>query len=87
MAAFVNAPFAVERGMKLLTNASGQEEQIGYALNLRHLKDGWTPMRETYFKWFVLSGNYRGGARLANYLATLRSTPSKPSGSRIDHRS
>ena len=29
MAAFVNAPFAVERGMKLLTNASGQEEQIG----------------------------------------------------------
>ena len=40
MAAFVNAPFAVERGMKLLTNASGQEEQIGYALNLRHLKDG-----------------------------------------------
>ena len=73
MAAFVNAPFAVERGMKLLTNASGQEEQIGYALNLRHLKDGWTPkLRETYFKWFVLSGNYRGGARLANYLADIK---------------
>ena len=66
MAAFLNAPFAVERGMKLLANASGQEEQIGYALNLRHLKDGWTPeLRETYFKWFALSGNYQGGARLA----------------------
>jgi mono/diheme cytochrome c family protein len=73
MAAFLKAPFAVERGMKLLTNASGQEEQIGYALNLRHLKDGWTPkLRETYFKWFVLSGNYRGGARLANYLADIK---------------
>jgi len=73
MAAFLNAPFAVERGMKLLANASGQEEQIGYALNLRYLKDGWTPaLRETYFKWFALSGNYKGGARLANYLADIK---------------
>ncbi len=73
MAAFLNVPFAVERGMKLLANASGQEEQIGYALNLRHLKDGWTPeLRETYFKWFALSGNYQGGARLANYLADIK---------------
>ena len=73
MAAFLNAPFAVERGMSLLTNASGQEEQIGYALNLRQLKDGWTPqLRETYFKWFVLAGSYKGGARLANYLADIK---------------
>ena len=73
MAAFINAPFAVERGMSLLTNASGQEEQIGYALNLRQLKDGWTPqLRETYFKWFVLAGSYKGGARLANYLADIK---------------
>ena len=73
MAAFLNAPFAVERGMKLFTNTSGQREQIGYALNLRHLKDGWTTeLRETYFKWFVLSGNYKGGTRLANYLAEIK---------------
>lgn len=72
-AAFLEAPFAVERGMELLANASGQEEQIGYALNLRYLKNGWTPeLRETYFKWFVLSGNYEGGARLANYLADIK---------------
>ncbi len=32
MAAFLNAPFAVERGMQLLANASGQEEQIIDAL-------------------------------------------------------
>lgn len=83
MAAFLNAPFAVERGMKLLANASGQEEQIGYALNLRHLKEGWTPeLRETYFKWFVLSGSYKGGARLANYLADIKkhATESVPEG-------
>ena len=73
IAAFLQAPFAVERGMKLLANASGQEEQIGYALNLRYLEDGWTPeLREVYFKWFVLSGNYKGGARLANYLADIK---------------
>ncbi len=73
IAAFLKAPFAVERGMKLLANASGQEEQIGYALNLRYLQDGWTPeLREVYFKWFVLSGSYKGGARLANYLADIK---------------
>lgn len=82
-AAFLEAPFAVERGMELLANASGQEEQIGYALNLRYLKEGWTPeLRETYFKWFVLSGNYQGGARLANYLADIKkhATESVPKG-------
>ena len=72
-AAFLEAPFAVDRGMELLANASGQEEQIGYALNLRYLKDGWTPeLREKYFRWFVMAGNYRGGARLANYLADIK---------------
>lgn len=72
-AAFLEVPFAVERGMDLLADASGQEEQIGYALNLRYLQDGWTPeLREKYFNWFVLSGNYKGGARLANYLADIK---------------
>ena len=72
-AAFLDAPFAVERGMKLLANASGQEEQIGYAINLRHLKKGWTPeLREAYFQWFVRSGTFSGGARLANYLADIK---------------
>jgi putative heme-binding domain-containing protein len=71
--AILQAPSAVEKGMKLLTEASGQEEQIGYALNLRHLKQGWTPaLRELYFKWFVLSGNYQGGARLKKYLADIK---------------
>ena len=71
--AFLQAPSAVEKGMKLLAEASGQEEQIGYALNLRFLKHGWTPaLRTQYFKWFVLSGNYQGGARLKNYLADIK---------------
>jgi len=71
--AFLQAPSTVEKGMKLLAEAAGQEEQIGYALNLRHLKQGWTPkQRELYFKWFVLSGNYQGGARLKNYLGDIK---------------
>ena len=71
--AYLEVPSAVEKGMKLLTEASGQEEQITYALNLRHLKKGWTPqLRKQYFKWFVLSGNYQGGARLKNYLGDIK---------------
>ena len=71
--AFLQAPSAVKKGMELLTKASGQEEQIGYALNLRRLTKGWTPeLREQYFKWFVLAGSYKGGARLSNYLGDVK---------------
>ena len=70
---FLQAPSAVAKGMALLNDASGQEEQITYAMNLRHLTSGWTPeLRENYFRWFVLAGGYHGGARLANYLADCK---------------
>ena len=70
---FLQAPSAVVKGMALLNEASGQEEQITYAMHLRHLQDGWTPeLRENYFQWFVLAGGYHGGARLANYLADCK---------------
>ncbi|PHS03321.1 MAG: hypothetical protein COA78_18365 [Blastopirellula sp.] len=71
--AFLQAPSAAKKGMALLANASGQEEQIGYALNLRHVKKEWTPeLRKQYFKWFVRAGNYQGGARLRNYLDDVK---------------
>lgn len=71
--AFLEAPSAVKKGMALLAQASGQEEQIGYALNLRFLENGWTPkLREQYFKWFVLAGSYEGGARFRNYLNDIK---------------
>ena len=70
---FLQAPSAARKGMALLRGASGQEEQIGYALNLRHLKNGWTSLlRESYFKWFVRAGNFKGGARLNNYLDGIK---------------
>ena len=73
IAAFLDAPYAAKKGVALLREAAGQEEQIGYALNLRHLKQGWTPeLREQYFKWFVLAGSYQGGARLRNYLGDIK---------------
>ena len=70
---FLQAPSAAIKGMALLRSASGQEEQIGYALNLRHLKTGWTSMlRESYFNWFVRAGSFKGGARLSNYLDGIK---------------
>ncbi|MGB1925652.1 MAG: family 16 glycoside hydrolase, partial [Rubripirellula sp.] len=70
---FLQAPSAATKGMALLNEASGQEEQITYAMHLRHLKEGWTPeLRKNYFRWFVLAGGYHGGARLANYLADCK---------------
>ena len=73
MMAYLQAPSAVAKGLMLLENASGQEEQITYAMNLRFLKKGWTPkLRTKYFRWFVRAGNYQGGARFKNYLGDFK---------------
>ena len=66
---YLQAPYAAKKGIALLVEASGQEEQVGYALNLRHVKTGWTPeLRKQYFEWFVLAGSYSGGARFQKLL-------------------
>jgi putative heme-binding domain-containing protein len=71
--AFVQAPSAAKKGMDLLLKASGQEEQIAYAINLRLLKYGWTAeLREAYFQWYVRAGSYQGGARFRNYLNGMK---------------
>jgi putative heme-binding domain-containing protein len=73
MMAYLHAPSAVSKGMALLEKASGQEEQITCAMNLRFLKEGWTPeLRAKYFQWFVRAGNYQGGARFKNYLGDFK---------------
>ena len=37
------------------------------------LKTGWTSLlRESYFKWFVRAGSFKGGARLSNYLDGIK---------------
>ncbi len=71
--AFLEAPSTVRKTMALLRNATGQEEQIAYAINLRFLKDGWTPaLRKQYFQWFIRAGSYQGGARFRNYLDDIK---------------
>ena len=71
--AFLQAPSTVRKTMTLLKNATGQEEQIAYAINLRFLKDGWTPaLRKQYFQWFIRAGSYQGGARFRNYLDDIK---------------
>jgi putative heme-binding domain-containing protein len=50
----LDAPDAVAKTMKLLAAAPTQEEQIGYVLSLRTIKNGWTPeLRKEYFGWFT----------------------------------
>jgi putative heme-binding domain-containing protein len=49
----LDAPGAVGRAMKLVELARTQEEQIGYLLLLRQVREGWTPeLRKAYFAWF-----------------------------------
>lgn len=49
----MNAPSVVARTIELLKSAKTQEEQITYVVNLRRVKNGWTPeLRRTYLSWW-----------------------------------
>jgi putative heme-binding domain-containing protein len=49
----LDAPGAVAKTVALLDAAPTQEEQVGYVLFLRTIKNGWTPdLRKDYFSWW-----------------------------------
>ncbi|HWE35195.1 MAG TPA: family 16 glycoside hydrolase [Isosphaeraceae bacterium] len=74
MLAYLRSPNAPAKLMAALREAPTQEEQIEYALNLRVLKDGWTPaLREEYFRWFATrAATFRGGNTFARSKQTIR---------------
>lgn len=73
LVAAVEMPTAAPKMMALLRKASGQEEQIAYAINLRFLREGWTPkLRAEYFRWFVRAGSYHGGAKFRAYVDDIK---------------
>ncbi len=70
---YLQAPSAAEKIVGLLQRAPTQEDQIDYAKTLRHLLAGWTPeLRETYFRWFVKAGGYRGGASFGLFVEHIK---------------
>ncbi|MHC4874875.1 MAG: family 16 glycoside hydrolase [Planctomycetota bacterium] len=70
---YLQAPYAAEKIVALLNDSPTQEEQIDLAKTLRHLKTGWNQeLRESYFRWFVRAGSYRGGASFALFVQRIR---------------
>jgi len=66
---YIQAPATAVKGVSLLNSAPSQEEQIDYAISLRHLQSGWTPdLRKTYFTWFNRAKSYRGGASFRKFV-------------------
>lgn len=66
---FLEAPNAATKVVTALRTAPTQQEQIDYAVALRNLKVGWTlPLREEYFRWFLVAESYRGGNTFASSL-------------------
>ena len=52
LAAF-NAPTAVEKTMRLVSQTKIYEEHFAYRYNIRSATSGWTPeLRKEYFQWF-----------------------------------
>ena len=71
--AYLQSPSLAAKALALVDQAPTQEEQIEYIKALRVVRAGWTPeLRETYFKWFVKAGGYRGGASFAGSLKLIK---------------
>lgn len=71
--AYLQAPNVAEKGMKLLSEAVSQEEQLEYARSLRVVTTGWTKeTRTAYLNWFLKAANYRGGASFDKFIEFIR---------------
>ncbi len=71
--AHLQAPNAAAKGMALIADAVGQEQQLEYARSLRFLKTGWTPaLREAQLNWFLTAANYKGGASFDKFIEFIR---------------
>ena len=71
--AYLQSPSLAGKALALVDRAPTQEEQIEYIKALRVLRAGWTPeLRETYFKWFLKAGGYRGGASFAGFMKLIK---------------
>ena len=74
MLVYLEAPGAASSVVAALLKAPSQEEQIGYARDLRVLRTGWTPeLRRSYFEWYLKAANFRGGASLGGFLRDMKS--------------
>ena len=73
MLAYLQSPALAAKALAMVGRAPTQEEQIEYIKALRVVRMGWTPtLRETYFKWFIKAGGYRGGASFAGFLKLIK---------------
>lgn len=64
----LNAPDTVAKTVGLLKVASTQEEQLAYAVHLRHVKTGWNDeLRRTYLSWYNEGRSVEHPARVVNW--------------------
>ncbi|RFC43716.1 MAG: Glucose/arabinose dehydrogenase, beta-propeller fold [Verrucomicrobia bacterium] len=69
----LGAPSLPVKGVELLESAPSQEEQLGYATNLRLAREGWTPRsRKGFFEWLVRAQTFRGGANLELFVSEIK---------------
>lgn len=61
------------KAVALLESAPSQEEQLGYATNIRLAREGWTPQaRKAFFEWLVRAQTFRGGANLELFVGEIK---------------
>ena len=70
---YLQSPSLAAQGVALLQAAPSQEEQLDYAMSLRHLKTGWNKeLRTAYFSWFNRAASYRGGASFQKFVSYIK---------------
>ena len=73
MLVYLQSPTVAVKGIKLLGEATTQEDQMEIARALRMLRTGWTPeLKKEYFSWFIKAGGYKGGMSFGNFVENIK---------------
>ncbi len=70
---YVQSPNVAGIGLKLLSRAPTQEEQLDYARSLRFLKSGWSDdRRRQFFGWISRAHDYKGGQNFEKIIEEIQ---------------
>jgi putative heme-binding domain-containing protein len=71
---YLKSDQVASKTISFLTSGSTRQEQLQYALLLRHLRAGWTPkLRREYFDWLDRASSWQGGRSFTKYVTTIHS--------------
>ena len=71
---YLQSPNVASKTLRIIASGTSKQEQLQYAISLRHLRAGWTPeLRRKFFGWLDEASTWAGGLSFTKSIETIRS--------------